>query len=311
MPRNINVIAWGGIGDLVVCTPTLRAIKQTYPDARLVVYCCREEHRDVLLYNPHVDAIRLVNKKFLEGSASRYLWKYPGDLLSALTDNNRKYYQLYFQHVPPTWLYTKSVKEIVPEIFEDLNITLDNTKVEVFFSPEEEEKARNMLVQYNYNTIVLHIHSRASRNHHWPHENWEKLVCSMPEYTFVQVGHPDEPYVPGALDWRGKTSVREVYCLLKYSLSFLGVDSNFSHVTNAFDLPGVVLFGDSSPVYWGHDNNLNIYKAVNCSPCYYVLWNNPCPYDHRCMNSITVEEVRTAVALQATAGRQRLALLLP
>jgi len=148
------------------------------------------------------------------------------------------------------------------------------------------------------NTVLMHIHSRSSVNHHWPIEKWEALIEALPDCTFIQIGNKDEKYVKGSLDWRGKTQLRDAFCLIKHAHTFVGVDSSFAHATNAFGLPGVVLFGDSSPVHWGHENNINLYKKVSCSPCYYYIGSNPCPYGHECMNTIDVHEVRAAVLHQ-------------
>jgi ADP-heptose:LPS heptosyltransferase len=93
-----------------------------------------------------------------------------------------------------------------------------------------------------------------------------------------------------------------VLAILKYARSFVGIDSSLAHATNAFDLPGVILFGDSNPATWGHDNNINLYTAVRCSPCYYYVWNHPCPYGHECMESITVEDVKKALLRQLARG---------
>ena len=149
----------------------------------------------------------------------------------------------------------------------------------------------------------MHIHSRSSNNHHWAIENWGNLVRQLPEFTFIQLGMPDEPAVEGAIDWRGKTSMREAFCLLKYAASYVGVDSVHAHVSNAFDLPGVVLFGDSNPALWGHDNNINIYKGIRCSPCYYHLWGATCPYGNTCMKLITVDDVKEALLKQMAKRR--------
>ena len=303
--NNIVVVTWGGVGDVMVCTPALRAIKEKYPCHQLIVYCLNKQHRDVLLNNPYIDSVRLVGGK--------YMWKYPAHLYAYLFNPKKlKYYYMFFQHIPLSWAYAKHVKDIVPEIFGDLGLELAHREVQLFFTWAEENKARKALVLYR-NVVIMHIHSRSSANHHWPIEKWQELVSSLPGYTFIQIGHSDEPYVTGALDWRGKTTLREALCLVKYADSFVGVDSSLAHATNAFNIPGVVLFGDSSPVFWGHENNINIFKGIRCSPCFYYLDADHCPYGHECMNHITVEEVRNALteqlnipgALQEYAARGR------
>jgi ADP-heptose:LPS heptosyltransferase len=294
MSKDIIMVVWGGLGDLLVCTPAIKAVKLSNPHRKVIVYCWSKLRRDVLLHNPYIDSVRILKLK--------YMWRYPYHLFHYLFKRKQaKYYYLNFQHVPISWVYNKNVKEIATEIFRDLPVTLNDNRIQLFFSSPEEEKARHMLAPYS-DVIIMHIHSRSSVNHHWPLERWEALVASMPEYTFIQIGNADEPTVGGVLDWKGKTTLREAFCLLKYAKSFVGIDSSMAHATNAVGLPGVILFGDSSPLYWGHDNNINIYKGLRCSPCYYYNWNDPCPYDHDCMKHITVAEVKDALLQQLSKG---------
>ena len=299
MNNEIILVTWGGMGDLLVCTPTIKAIREGYPRHKLIVYCCSNAHYALLQGNPHIDSVRRLHPT--------HFWRYPFHLLQFVFNKKSfKYYNLAFQHIPLSWIYQKNVKEIIPDIFEDLKLFLDDKKVQLLFTKKEEKWAAQLLAPIQ-NPVLLHVHSRASVNHHWPEEKWERLVKEMPGVTFIQVGHPDEPYVKGALDWRGKHKTRESLVLIKYARSFVGVDSSFAHATNAFGLPGVILFGDSNPATWGHDNNINIYKDLRCSPCYYYLWSHPCPYGHECMESITVDEVRKALMRQLekslSAGR--------
>jgi len=294
MKNELILVTWGGIGDLLVCTPTIKAIREAYPGHKLIVYCSTKAHYDVLQHNPHVDSIRRLH--FL------HFWRYPLHLMRFLLDRkNFKFYSLEFQHIPLSWIYQKNVKEIVADIFEDLHLHLADKKVQIFLTKKEDKQAVRDLSPFP-NPVLIHVHSRSSNNHHWPAEKWERLVKEMPEIAFIQVGHPDEPPVKGALDWRGRHTTRQVLALLKNARSFVGIDSSLAHATNGFGLPGVILFGDSNPATWGHDNNINIYKAVRCSPCYYYVWNHPCPYGHECMESITVEDVKKALLRQLARG---------
>ncbi|HEY8898250.1 MAG TPA: glycosyltransferase family 9 protein [Niastella sp.] len=287
MSKELIIVSAGGIGDAIVATPTYKALRQTYPHHRIIVYCVNEKHYNVFLNNPHIDSLRMLKVK--------HMWKYPRHLYAYLFNRKSIQYRLMaFQHIPLTFIYDKNVKEIIPEIFD---LPVKDPKAELYFTHKEEETAKKLLEPFPC-PILMHIHSRASQNHHWELERWETLVKELPECTFIQIGHVDEPYVKGAVDFRGKTGLREALCMLKFACSFVGVDSNFSHVTNAFDVPGVVLFGDSSPVFWGHSNNINIYKALPCSPCYYDLWSDPCPYGHECMDAIAVEDVKQALYTQ-------------
>jgi hypothetical protein len=93
--------------------------------------------------------------------------------------------------------------------------------------------------------------------------------------------------------------------LLSKCHAFSGMDSFFSHCTNAFGLTGVVLFGDSSPVVWGHPNNINLYKELRCSPCIDILQGYECPYGLPCLNTITPNEVIEALKSALEKNKNR------
>lgn len=289
------------------CTPTIKALKQQNPDSRLIMYYAHNGHRAVFENNPYIDSLRGVSLKttwrYPSHLLSFLIWRYPGNrLLPRLKIKKIDYVILNYQRIPLTLAYKKHVIDIVPEMF---NIELKDKTVEMFFTKEEELKAEKMLKPYK-NVVFIHVHSMSSPNHLWEQAKWEQLVKELPDYTFIQIGNTSEPFVNGALDWRGKTTLREAFCLFKYATSFVGVESNFGHVTSVFKLPGVVLFGDSSPLYWGHDNNINIYKGVPCAPCFWVLWGDPCPYGNECMKLITVEEVKAALIQQVNFQKSRM-----
>ncbi|MBL6449335.1 glycosyltransferase family 9 protein [Fulvivirga sp. 29W222] len=288
------LVSWGGIGDAIVCTPTLRELKRQDPKRKIILYHLGPKHYSVFKHNPYIDSLRSLK--------TRTLMKHPVHFYKYLHKRKHRetYTYLFFQPVAPTHIYRKSVKNIVADIFD---LKLEDDKVEIFLTEEEERNAKERLSLFK-TPVIVHVHSRSSQNHHWELEKWNALVESLPEYDFIQVGNTDEQKVEGAIDWRGKSTLREAFALLKYASSFVGVDSSLSHVTNAFGTKGVVLFGDSTPVFWGHDNNLNIYKGVSCSPCFYYLFKNKCIYNHECMDMISVDEVRQALIKQVGRADQ-------
>jgi ADP-heptose:LPS heptosyltransferase len=289
MRKEFVIIQWGGIGDVLLCTPAYRALKKNYPDHKIIVYWKLEKHRDALHCNPHIDSLRRL--RFWE------LCRYPFHLYAYLFNRRRvKYYFTFFQHIPLSWAYDKHVREIVAEMF-DPGLRLDRPEVQLYFTEAEEKRAREALAGYR-NVVLMQVHSRSSVNHLWPMEKWAALVHQLPKYTFIQIGQADEPPVEGVVDWRGKTPLRDALCLLKYAGSFVAVESSLAHASNAAGICGVVLFGDSSPAHWGHENNINIYKNLPCSPCYFYLYGGPCPYGHECMETISVEEVKDALVQQ-------------
>lgn len=281
--RTIRILSWGGVGDVLLTTPALAAIKKKNPSRKVIVYSKNPTHKMVLDNNPHVDGLRRPNR-----------WAKLEVGIIRLFRLDTFYIPNYGQFLPGLFCNKKAAALIAEQIF---NVETGDGKVEIYLTPQEEARAKEILAPYR-NPIVLHVIPRGSSNKMWPFGNWEALVRAMPDHTFLQIGQPDEKQVAAAIDLRGKISFREALALIKYASSFVGVDSSFAHATNAFDVPGVVLFGATTPDIWGHENNLNLYKKLRCSPCIDLLYDSRCPYNQLCMAEITVDEVRNALLQQ-------------
>ena len=60
--KNILVINLMHIGDLMLVTPVLRALRTAYPKARLTLLADKKL-RDLVEFNPHIDECILIDKK--------------------------------------------------------------------------------------------------------------------------------------------------------------------------------------------------------------------------------------------------------
>ena len=70
-------------------------------------------------------------------------------------------------------------------------------------------------------------------------------------------------------------------------------DSSAGHIAASFNIPVVVIFGPVEPSFAEpRSNNIvtSISKSMNCKPCFM----SQCPYDNRCIENITVKEVKSA-----------------
>lgn len=282
------MIARGGHGDILLSTPVFSALKRKYPNCRIIVFDLEKKARvkngprDIFKHNPYIDELR---SAWILPNIGHYAKFYLGLI---------KFDWLNYDFFEPGYTYDKPAAQMIGEMF---GVRIDNPKLEVYLTRKEEEWGRKTLKAYK-NPVLIHITSLTSANQNWPLRNWEELIGSLPEYTFIQLGLAKEERVGGAVDLRGKTSFREALSLLNSALSFVGVVSSFAHATNAFGVPGVVLFGASTPQVWGHPNNINLFKQLRCAPCVDMLKSSPCPYGKPCMTEITVEEVRKALLSQ-------------
>jgi ADP-heptose:LPS heptosyltransferase len=276
-----RIASWGGLGDALLSTPTFRALKCKYNECKIIVLGPKS-HAEIFKHNPYIDQVIVTSF-----SAN------PLTFLGVLYNKN-KFKMCPYGRFMPIQFFNKNATRIIAETFD---VQLEDPRIQVFLTTKEEAAARKELSKYT-NPIILHISSIASKNQEWPASNWEQLVEQMPGYTFIQLGTSGEQKIANAVDMRGKTSFREGLALLKNAQSFVGVVSSFSHATNAFGTPGVVLFGASTPIVWGHDNNINLYKNLACAPCIQVLGNSKCPYDSECMQLISIDEVKNSLISQ-------------
>lgn len=281
-----RIIVWGGFGDALVYTPSFRALKQKNPKSRLIVYCWKDKCQ-LFKGNPHIDLL-----------VPLYFWGEPR-LNPHYLFNKNKYHYVVLSKYPLEKTTRVSVKKTVGDL---MRIKVKDLRNEIYLSPKEDQWAIDFLGKYPGTTVAIHITSESSKNNRWHLDSWEELVKRHPDITFVQIGIASEEKVEGAVDMRGQTTLRQAIALVKHTDSFVGVESFFGHSTNAFDKKGVVLFTDSSPDVWGHDNNINIYKRLSCAPCYEVLNAMQCPYNNECKDH-TVDEVSEALMKQLTSTK--------
>jgi len=279
--KSIRLATVGGLGDVLLSTPVYRTLKKIHGNSRIKVYCRNRTEIQLLNGNPYIDKLWTVPFHKALYCFIHYYLRLKG------------YHNLHYG-INPSLFPGKNASDSIAEI---LGLNQEDNKLEIYLTKKEEAKAKARLSPYR-NPIIIHGCGVSSDNKNWSVQRWEQLIREMPDYTFIQLGLSKEARLTGAIDFRGKTTIRESIALIKYGLSFIGVDSSLSHATNAFDVAGVVLFGPSTPVVWGHSNNINLYKATRCSPCIDLLKNSRCPYGKECMQNIEVLDVKAAVLAQ-------------
>ncbi len=87
----------------------------------------------------------------------------------------------------------------------------------------------------------------------------------------------------------GKTSVREMMAVIARSSLMITNDSGPMHVAAALQVPVVALFGPTDPAATSPASTRSrvVRKPVECSPCL----KRGCPTDHRCMETIEPHDV--------------------
>ncbi len=290
MKRKVfRIISWGGIGDAILTTPSFRALKERHPGSKIILYCGAKSHWSVFVNNPYIDSLRLAK-----------LTSAPLQFIKFHLNKGRFYMPQYGMFNLSFHNIGKAV-DVVAEMF---FVKLNDKRLQIYLTEEEAAWAQHYLKDYP-NPVAMHASPYCSANKSWPLDRWAELIKRNPEYTFLQLGVAADVPVPGAVDLRGWTSLRQSFALIKYARGFIGVDSGFGHAAAAFGTPGVVLFGPSNPGPWGHATNINLYAGLACSPCIDILKGDACPYGLPCMNSLSLHDVSEALRRQMSYAALR------
>lgn len=137
----------------------------------------------------------------------------------------------------------------------------------------------------------------ALRNREWFPERFQELCAQLrSDVRVVQIGSSSDTKLEGAVDLRGKTSLRQTAAVLANSLVFIGLSGFTMHLARAVDCRSVIIYGGRErPAITGYVANKNLYQQVRCAPCWL---RNTCEFNHKCMEMITVDHVIAAAAEQ-------------
>ena len=98
---------------------------------------------------------------------------------------------------------------------------------------------------------------------------WEELINNINE-PIIQVGiEGEEQLVP---DFRKNLPIAELRKLLKECRIWIGVDSFFQHLAWDEGKKGIVLWGPSDPLIFGHPENINLLKDRSCLVDNQFIW---------------------------------------
>lgn len=337
--QNVLIIKLRYIGDVLLATPTIRAIKAAKPDARVTMMVNRGTE-DVLSGNPDLDEIVVLDKgsltsqsRFIAGLRSRRF-----DTVIDLTDGDRsaflswisgasvrigfndehrwrgKYYTQVVQSVP-------GVQHRIDRDLETLkliNIHADSTDPQLWLTPEEEKSADQLLdqlgVQRSHSRVILQPGARYWFKA-WPPDRYAELAdrlisqydCqvviggSCQEVDLAQQIRQTAKSKPVII--AGRTTIKQFSAIAKKSLLFVGSDSGAMHIASAVGTPVVALFGPSNPREWGPRGGPAevLYRAIDCRICFHPTCTRG---EENCMRLISIEEVYAAAQRLLLAGKQ-------
>lgn len=273
--RSIFIKPWGGLGDCMLATPAIKSLKVHNPDKEIVIFApdpnkgepIKLSQIEILKHNPYIDRFWGGNNGW---EKEDIIWLVPNHAASF-----------------PSIYYKDKISKLICEIFDT---PYDGDKLIFTLTDEEKLWGKEFVSKFD-SPIGFCPSSNCSLNRNWGSERWLQLLKAREDSTFLLLGKDNTISKDNSYINVDSYSLRQQASMLWACDAYVGMDSFFGHLTSALGTPGVILFGDSSPLILGHDNNINLSKKIPCSPCFDILMGSECPYGVECLTSISVEEV--------------------
>ena len=280
----ILCIRGGALGDFIVTLPTIRLLRERWPDAHIEVLG-HPRLSEIALQRFYVNAVRSVERgpmsaffmprAVLEPDWMDYIGSF--DLVLSYFYDPDELFLTNLQRCQPGQVLVHSPR--VPEDFgrpaarhfagmvEPLGLALaDDAASDFFPSPEDTAAARAFLSGLKPGTRLVAIHpGSGGETKNWPMQSWatlgRRLVAAQPDLALLLIeGEADTEPAQFLIEaWKETPHLRArelplpiLAALLRETVLFLGHDSGITHLAGASrrDLPVIALFGPTDPVVW-------------------------------------------------------------
>ena len=330
-----RILIWKltALGDVILATPSLRAIRRHFPTARLTLAVGRAGYA-VVARCPYLDEILLVNPTGRDRRVGwwwafvRRLRRGGFDLSIDLQNSRTTHLAAWLAGIPVRAGYQRKFGGLLNRgvrlprvvltpiahqqyLLRQVGVSVDGDRLELWPSALDDQHALSLLgpaPSTEPRPQLVGIHPGGSgrwQTKRWDLERWARLcnVLTQRGIRVVVTGGPEERPLgeqlarltqPGPLLAIGRTSVLELACLIKRCDVFVAHDSATLHVAAAVGTPTVALFGPTDPRR--HLASTFIGQVIKKE-----LFCSPCysarcrTVTHACMKRIGVEEVLHAV----------------
>lgn len=320
----ILVLNQNMIGDIVLSTPVLKALRDKFPQSK-IAFLISSDIAPLMEGLPFIDEVICYEKGDSLIRTIRKIWRY--DVALCLDFKYRSAVLPFFAAIPVRAGLAHKRKLFLShfiarndqeseETYEPQNManTIERTiglKLAIdpntlYVAPAgafEIKKVDELLTGWNVKKIKIAIAPWASNDSKsWGFDKYCKLMELLSKHymvDFVIFGMASDK-VKGEFkeaniyDLRGKTTLAEMTEALRRVDLFIGGCSAPLHIAAAIGVPSVALYGATSPKHWAPRVNVSVhYDYQMCSPC--DQYGCTCNGQYTCMKKIMVDEVYVKV----------------
>ncbi len=321
--KNILIIQTAFLGDVILITPLIRAVKNIFPKAQIDVLIV-PQYGAILKNNPYIRNIigfdKRKNKVKAFWRTLRILRKNHYDmaiaphssvttaylmLLAGIRErvgfdrwHAAKYLTIKTPHPDGVHKIERLLQLVTP--FSDKKFDI---QTEIFPGEKEISKAKELLSEYfdKEKKLIAVAPGSVWFTKRWPQEHYIKLseILAKEEYILVFLGAPDEREIcrqiidmadVKALNLAGTTSIPESAAVIALCDLMICNDSGPLHIANAVQTDVFAFFGPTTRKfgYYPYRKGDKVFEIdLDCRPCG-SHGSNECPLGHfKCMREIS------------------------
>ncbi|MBI2885416.1 MAG: glycosyltransferase family 9 protein [Candidatus Omnitrophica bacterium] len=327
MPMRILVIGLSNVGDAVLMSPVIGAVRAAYPQAELALVV-GERARAVFARDPRITTLLSLDEAGKGRNRLKLLWWMWGYAPDLFIDVRQTLLPLVWKPWR-AWRYARPVPKAITHM-RDRHLWRLRAQVgrelplpegpPIWIAPEDDAAADRLLqhrgIQGARRVVILCPGAR-SHTKRWYGDRFAAVADRLIQELGVDIlltGEPDEApiidEVAGAMRRQahsavGSTTVPQLAALMRRAALVVTNDSASLHVASAVGTPTLALFGPTDPRKYGPTapRSRAIHRRLFCAPCEQAL----CRFHHECMRFISIEDVVNAAKelLQPTADSRQ------
>ena len=323
--RNILLIRLSSLGDIVLTSPAIRAVRRHFPKARISMLVASQS-ADLLTENPHLDEVLRFNRRAKDKDTAEMLRmthilrerqfdltidfqrKFRTSLLGYLSGAKCRV----GYHQPKGLLCSIRVPDSTGHaidryfaLLHAVGIAAKDRTLELFLSESDRKYARDAMEKLSINgdrpTVGL-FPGAGWKLREWMPDRFAAIGDRLVRHFDAQVivfGGPHERRLANyvidlmteqAISFAGTHQIRQLAALIERCNLFLTNDTGPMHIATALRTPTVALFGPGNHIRFQPLDSIHstIRHEVPCNPC--KQFTDRCK-DNVCMKLITVDEV--------------------
>lgn len=318
------IIRLSSIGDIILTTPLVRALRKAYPNS-LIDYLVKEEFSELLLNNPHIDNVYTIDP----GNGLKEIFRWRKKIKSyeytsildlhrsirsilmtiwlgrvQLGKLNKKIFKrfvlvkfginLFKQNIPVTQRYFEAANSC--------NLVDDGLGTELLHDGKIPKELTNVLGRKN---IIVMAPGAGYFTKRWLPEYFAKLADKLTENDNAElflIGSKADREICGEIrkgmnndvhDLSGSYTILETAAIINASDAVVTNDTGMMHIAVSQKKPVLAFFGSTTEElgFYPYSDKYRVLenKDLNCRPCSHVGRQN-CPKGHfKCMQELSPE----------------------